>query len=187
MHCVDTIVNKIFDGIQQRISNAFHRTDTAVKMPSTDDLINTVTKSNHLWDDYCNELRKNGIITNVGCKEYLFVFIESNKKHIAEQHFILESSHNEDLKSSSSGRKDNNARSSFTTFVKYVLLVQSESNLLRKMFQNCEDEVIYSATRSNANLKESASETKLHQAIHKIKNKETTGSKTYQEDSMKTS
>ena len=85
------IVNKVFGGIHKRFSNAFYKTDTVVEMPSTDDLATTVTQTKHLWDDYCTDLRNNGIVTNLACKEYLFIFIENNQKCIAEQHLIMKS------------------------------------------------------------------------------------------------
>ena len=61
----------------------------AVKILSTNDLITVVTKTKHLWDNYYIELRNIGIVTNIGFKKYLFVFIKNNKKHIAEQHLIF--------------------------------------------------------------------------------------------------
>ena len=179
------IVNKVFGGIHKRFSNAFYKTDTVVEMPSTDDLATTVTQTKHLWDDYCTDLRNNGIVTNLACKEYLFIFIGKNQKRIAEQHFILESGQNEDLRYSRGNPKDDNSQSYLTSFAKYMLPPQGESNLLRKMFQGCKDEIIYATEKSNANLKDSASKPVLDQTKCRTNNKETGRSKTYRTDLTK--
>ena len=83
-------VNKVVYQIQHKISKVLYNNDGDMKSLSFDDLATTVTEDPHLWNEYRVALRRNNVITNVACKEYLFHFIDQNKECIKKQYFILD-------------------------------------------------------------------------------------------------
>ena len=84
-------MNKVLGQIHDALSRVLNKNDMDMESATFDDLIETVTKNQCLWSEYQAEVRKNDIVTNLACKEYLFVFIEANREHIEKQYFLSKS------------------------------------------------------------------------------------------------
>ena len=122
-------VNKVFGQIQEAISRVLNKNNMDMESATFDDLIKTITEDQCLWNEYRAEVRKNNIITNLACKEYLFVFIEENKERIEEQYIILKS-----VKNNSAGLNSTKNKSNYF----------DNTKSFRNMFlRSCKDEIVY--------------------------------------------
>ena len=126
-------VNKVIGQIQEVISKVLSKNDIDMESATFDDLINTITEDQCLWNEYRSEIRKNNIITNLACKEYLFEFIAENKERIEEQYFTSKSAKEN---STNLKKKDSN----------YFGSAKSLCNLILKP---CKDEIVNADQSSN--------------------------------------
>ena len=85
-------VIKAVDKLQVKISKARKdKKPTNIKQPSFRDLVDTVTKSQLLWDHFRIELESNSIVTSAATNEYLTIFVMRYRKCIEKEYCILNS------------------------------------------------------------------------------------------------
>ena len=99
-------MNKVFGQIQNAIFQVFQTSDADIDAPKLNDLVTTVTDDQELWQEYCAAAKKNKIVTNLGCKEYLFIFIQENRECIEEQYYVLKSNDKKNSKAPSMNYSD---------------------------------------------------------------------------------
>ena len=141
-HVAGEAVNKVVGQIQQTLLKVIKKSDTVLDQPCFHDLVKTITDNEYLWNEFCIEVRKNNITTNIGSKEYLFHFIKQNEACIKEQYYVSNSFQKESM--ASSVNKNSNVSGCFGNIKRRLSFTQSEPNVLCSMLlQSCKDEVDY--------------------------------------------
>jgi len=132
-------VNRVFGHIQNAISQVFYSNDAEMDQPKFNDLVTTVTEDQELWNEYCVAVKKRKIVTNLGCKEYLFIFIQENRVCIEEQYYFLKS--NEDKNSQTPIINNNDAPNYFGNIKRRLSNSNKTSdNVCKVIMQSFSDE-----------------------------------------------
>ena len=66
-----------------------NKDDIGIDSPSVYELVEVITKNKHLWGQFKDGLERNHVVTSMGTKEYIHMFLEENRNILEEHYFIL--------------------------------------------------------------------------------------------------